>query len=101
MPTLLTLNVEQNLQPKVEYLREGFGSDDDALRGAILCLPALLGYALDTRIRPRLEAILEAGFEPSVLVRCMTMIKENYEGWLHRRILKGKVSDGAAVGQTT
>ncbi len=60
------------------------------MRGAILCLPALLGYALEKRIRRRLEAILEAGFEPSILVLGMTMKKEKFEGWLHWRILKEK-----------
>lgn len=113
VPTLLVCGVEQNLQPKMDYLRDVFDKyhstkfdakedketevsesqqptshlDDSGsaqLRQAFLKFPTLLVYSLEKRIRPRLELLLEAGISPSKITVGIPMKQANFESWLQR-----------------
>jgi hypothetical protein len=86
MPALLHLSVENNLKPKVEYLRATLGEEE--LSRALDRLPTLLAYSLDNRIKPRLEKILEAGVDGGSLTVGIPMKQDNFDGWLGRRAAK-------------
>jgi hypothetical protein len=88
MPTLLNLNVQKNLEPKVDYLSAMLGKDELSL--ALDRLPTLLGYSLDKRIRPRLERILEAGVDGGSVTVGIPMKEEAFDSWLNGRALKAK-----------
>ena len=87
MPTILNLSVQQNLRPKVEYLRERLG-DDVVVGDMIHKLPTLLGYSLQNRIIPRMEAILAAGVDGMSLTVGIPMSQVNFEKWLIGRARK-------------
>eukprot|EP00523_Entomoneis_sp_CCMP467_P003364 CAMPEP_0168752438 /NCGR_PEP_ID=MMETSP0724-20121128/18385_1 /TAXON_ID=265536 /ORGANISM="Amphiprora sp., Strain CCMP467" /LENGTH=592 /DNA_ID=CAMNT_0008800685 /DNA_START=200 /DNA_END=1975 /DNA_ORIENTATION=- len=90
MPRLLVLNIENNLQPKVHYLREVFGGDLEALKNAVLRLPTLLAYSLEKRIQPRMEAILGANMDPGSITVGIVLAQKQYESWLHNHKQKIK-----------
>lgn len=96
MPTLLYLSIENNLSPKVEYLKSTLGSE--ALSEALARQPTLLAYSLDKRIKPRLEKILEAGVDGGSLTVGITMNEKSFGEWLQRRAEKAKV--GLPKGKT-
>ncbi|KAL7575940.1 hypothetical protein ACA910_000736 [Epithemia clementina (nom. ined.)] len=85
MPRLLVLNVDQNLKPKVLFLREAFQGNLEVLRAAVVRLPALLGYSLEGRIRPRMESILRHGLPPSSITVGIPMRQDKFESWLEAR----------------
>ena len=84
MPTLLICSIENNLQPKADYLGTVFENDQD-LHNAILTLPALLGYSLNKRIKPRMERLLEIGGHPKGITIGVPMKDEAFDQWLERR----------------
>jgi mTERF domain-containing protein len=88
LPTLLALSIENNLKPKVEYLRERLGQEE--LSNSLLRLPALLGYSLENRIRPRLEKIVEAELPGGKITVAITLKEDAFDGWLERQIQKKK-----------
>ena len=76
MPTLLLCSAEKNLQPKADYLLEQFDGDELELRQAVLTLPAILGYSLEKRIKPRMTRIVNAGIEPINITVGITMTEK-------------------------
>ena len=88
MPTLLNLSVGGNLGPKVDYLRDKLGQEE--LSQSLQRLPTLLGYSLEKRIKPRLEAILNARVDGSALTVGIPMKQETFDAWLPRRAVKKK-----------
>ena len=111
MPSLLLLNSEGNLQPKIDYLSsvlvsctdsEGINknqflmssssisvaSEIDQLRDIVLRLPTLLGYSLEQRIIPRVQAILNMGLHPSCITIGIPMTQPAFDKWLLRRAKK-------------
>jgi len=88
MPTLLLLNVENNLKPKAEYLLEQFRGDELELRQAIITMPTLLGYSLEKRIKPRMAQILDIGAEPIKVTVGITMTNVNFEQWLENKRIR-------------
>ncbi len=112
MPSLLLLNSEGNLQPKIEYLSSVLLSSTendssrnknqllisssspsvlsipDQLRDIVLRLPTLLGYSLDQRIIPRVQAILNVGLHPSCITIGIPMTQPAFDKWLGRRAKK-------------
>ena len=111
MPSLLLLNSEGNLQPKIDYLSsvlvsctdsEGINknqflmsssfisvaSEIDQLRDIVLRLPTLLGYSLEQRIIPRVQAILNMGLHPSCITIGIPMTQPAFDKWLLRRAIK-------------
>lgn len=90
MPTVLILSVGNNLVPKMAYLDSCFPHTSD-LRDAVLRLPTLLGYSLDKRIKPRMEAILNCTtLQPGSITIAIPMKEESFVKWLDRRDAKEK-----------
>jgi mTERF domain-containing protein len=86
MPNLLLLSIDKNLQPKISYLLGAFDGNTDVLRAAVVRLPTLLGYSLDKRIIPRMEAIQKAGIdEPGCITVGIPMKEERFQQWLEGR----------------
>ena len=83
LPSVVNLNVQNTLQPKVEYLRERLGQEE--LSNALLRLPVLLGYSLDKRIKPRLEQMLAAGVHGGLITSGITKKEDAFQQWLERR----------------
>lgn len=83
MPTLILCSTATNLHPKIEFLRGVLG--DRELRGAILLQPSLLGYSLDKRIRPRMQAILDIGAHPRAITVGISMKDDAFRLWLNGR----------------
>ena len=113
MPSLLLLSSDGNLQPKIEYLSSVLLSSTetdnsrhkkqflissssspsvlsipDQLRDIVLRLPTLLGYSLDQRIIPRVQAILNVGLHPSCITIGIPMTQPAFDKWLGRRAKK-------------
>jgi mTERF domain-containing protein len=88
MPTLLVLSVSRNLEPKRTFLFETFGDDRAAVKAAVLRLPTLLGYSLEKRIRPRIEAILKRNLDPAIITVGIPMTQDNFDLWLMRKANK-------------
>jgi len=82
LPSLLALSIENNLKPKVDYLRERLGQDE--LANSLLRMPVLLGYSLENRIRPRLEQILNANIPPKKITIAITLKEDAFNEWLKR-----------------
>lgn len=113
MPSLLLLNVDSNLRPKLDYLAETFakllgttggehaGSSTTILRDTVLRLPTLLGYSLEQRIRPRVEAIVRAGVDPSSCITIgIPMKQEAFDEWLQRRAKKLALTRETTISAT-
>jgi mTERF domain-containing protein len=88
MPNLLYLNIENNLEPKVEYLRSRLGSE--GLTRALDRLPMLLAYSLEKRIKPRLEMILDAGVDGGSVTVGMPKSEKDFLAWLDARVRKAQ-----------
>lgn len=96
MPTVLNLSVGANLRPKLEYLKNALvlpeqhytspGADGKSLRETLLSAPALLGYSLDKRIRPRMEKIIDAGIPAASITTGITMTEAKFQKWLQGRV---------------
>jgi mTERF domain-containing protein len=84
LPTLVSLSIDNNLRPKVDYLREKLGQEE--LSNGLLRMPALLGYSLENRIRPRLEKILNAKIPVGKLTVGITLKEDAFDQWLERQI---------------
>ena len=89
MPRVLVLNMDQNIGPKIAYLRKAFehfhgGSQGkEYLRTSILRLPTLLGYSLEGRLRPRMGKILEEpSLDPSRITVGVTLTQSKFDTWL-------------------
>lgn len=82
MPSLLTLNLERNVDPKIEYLSKYRIN----LRAAVLKLPALLAYSLERRIIPRVEALqANCVSVDKYLANALQMTDEAFSKWLHNQ----------------
>lgn len=88
LPTLLALSIENNLSPKVDYLRGRLGQEE--LSNAMLRMPALLGYSLEKRIRPRMEKLVDVKLPPGKITVAITLREDLFDEWLERQIKKQK-----------
>lgn len=116
MPSLVLLNSEGNLQPKIDYLSSTLLSSAESesnnnnkspfmvsssspsvlsvtnqLRDIVLRLPTLLGYSLEQRIMPRVQAIMDAKLHPSCITIGIPMTQLAFDKWLLRRAKKYQV----------
>jgi hypothetical protein len=86
------------LKPKVAFLScEVYDGDLMAVRSAILSCPSLLGRSLEDRIKPRFEAIVSIGMDPSrVTLSILTRTNAMFDTWLANRKneLMAKEMDG-------
>jgi mTERF domain-containing protein len=94
MPSLLYLNIEKNLEPKVDYLSSVLGRE--GLSQALERLPMLLAYSLDKRIKPRIENILDAGIDCASITVGIPKSDKDFREWLEARVRKDKESTGSA-----
>ena len=69
---MLSYSYEANLQPKLAFLQAELSLSTDELRDKVILKPAVLGYSLAKRFRPRLAAIRAAGKDPFVLLTRIT-----------------------------
>ena len=53
-PSVLTYSIEDRLEPKLRYLRERFGLDDEHLKDLLLRMPGLFSYS-DEKIEQKLQ----------------------------------------------
>eukprot|EP00551_Chaetoceros_affinis_P004855 CAMPEP_0203665760 /NCGR_PEP_ID=MMETSP0090-20130426/2929_1 /ASSEMBLY_ACC=CAM_ASM_001088 /TAXON_ID=426623 /ORGANISM="Chaetoceros affinis, Strain CCMP159" /LENGTH=704 /DNA_ID=CAMNT_0050529431 /DNA_START=273 /DNA_END=2387 /DNA_ORIENTATION=- len=58
-PDILTLSIENNLQPKFDYFMNKIGFSKEELRYILLKRPQLLSLSLDRNIIPKVECFLE------------------------------------------
>jgi len=88
MPTLILCSIDNNLHPKIEYLRKALGGDEAKLRQVVLTLPTLLGYSLEKRIKPRMQRIIEIGLDPKKITIGITMKDTKFDEWLLNKMNK-------------
>mmetsp|Transcript_92452 Transcript_92452/g.266959 ORF Transcript_92452/g.266959 Transcript_92452/m.266959 type:complete len:335 (-) Transcript_92452:31-1035(-) len=91
MPSLLHLNVEKNLKPKVEYLTSKLGKA--GLARALDRMPMLLAYSLDNRIKPRLEMILDANVDGGKITVGIPKSERDFLHWLDASARKAQQKD--------
>ena len=65
---MLSLSFEANIEPKLAYLRKELALSEEALRESVIKSPALLGYSLDRRYKPRIELCRRAGAPAELVV---------------------------------
>ena len=94
LPTLLTLSIDKNLRPKVEYLRDKLGQEE--LSSALLRMPPLLGYSLENRIKPRLEGMYDAKIPLGKITQAITLKQDAFETWLERQTQNQRKENAAA-----
>lgn len=99
LPSLLTLNIENNLQPKVEYLRQTMGQRE--LSDALMRMPPLLGYSLTNRIMPRMEALINAGVDVGKITVGIPKKEEDFYRWLEGRAKERMVNDMGSADEST
>jgi mTERF len=101
MPSLLLLNSDGNVRPKLEFLNTTLQQSiynysisttlpTSLLRDVVLRLPTLLGYSFERRIRPRMDAIVQAGLHPSSITIGIPMKQDDFDVWLQRRVMKNE-----------
>ena len=54
VPTVLTLNMDKNVNPKLDWLQERLDLSRDELKKICLTLPATLAYSVDKNLEPKL-----------------------------------------------
>ncbi|KAL7527768.1 hypothetical protein ACHAWF_002302 [Thalassiosira exigua] len=59
-PSIFSCNVEKNLEPTMNFYVDALGNQQKA-RSLLKSTPSLLAYSLETRLKPRLEEIRNAG----------------------------------------
>lgn len=84
LPSLLNLNVDGNLRPKVEFLRDCLGQEEFAR--TVVNFPTLLGYSLEKRIRPRVERMISSGVPLSKLNYVIVKTDDVFDEWMDRRV---------------
>ena len=79
-PQVLGLSLENNLQPKVEFLRQSLSTEE--LREFVLYQPSLLAYSLENRLRPRLDLLkyhsIMFAYSPPYL---MSLTDSKFQEW--------------------
>ena len=65
VPTVLTLNMDKNVNPKLDWLQERLDLSRDELKKICLTLPATLAYSVDKNLEPKLSYFeRELGMSP-------------------------------------
>ena len=54
LPAVLSLSVEDNMAPKLDWLQSRLDLDDLGLRKMVLAFPALLTYSVEDNMQPKL-----------------------------------------------
>ena len=77
-PKVLSLSVDGNLAPKLDYLLRATGLSQLELRDHVLRLPAIPSYSLERRYRPRVEACVAAGVSPEYVLTSAPYTDEKF-----------------------
>lgn len=76
-PQVLTYNFTSNLAPKLEYL-EDLGLSTAEVKSRVVRLPALLGYSLEQRYRPRVSRCEAIGLPVTHALDRMALTEERF-----------------------
>ena len=77
-PALLSLSVEDNMEPKLGFFEQELGLSASEVRASIVSAPARLGYSLKTRYRPRLEVCRAVGTDAAVVLAGALLTDEKF-----------------------
>ena len=96
-PQVLGYSVEDNMEPKLEWLQSRLDLDDAGLRKILLTLPALLGYSIEDNMEPKLAYLeREIGLSRSELrdwvVKNPTLLGYSLANRYRPRIEAGRVA---------
>jgi len=84
MPTLLLCSIENNIQPKLDYLYS-LDIETKEVSEMILLLPTMMGYSLEKRIKPRMEKLIQAKVPVSAITVALPVKESYFESWLKGR----------------
>ena len=73
-PDILTLSIENNMEPKFDYFRKTLGFSQEQLRYIIVKRPQILSLNLERNIKPKIEFLLRD--------RSVTKQNENMESYI-------------------
>jgi hypothetical protein len=82
-PSLLTMDVENNIRPKVRFLQEEFGASLEDIRRS----PVILLYSLSNRLAPRVALLKTWGIKPNFYCHCTAVAlytEAQWTRWLRR-----------------
>merc|ERR1719221_1137059 len=89
-PNILGYSVEDNIEPKIDWLQKRLSLNDSELSILLQKLPSLLGYNVDTNIEPTLNFYIDAlGDEDQALdlvIRMPALIGYSLENRLKPRL---------------
>ena len=68
-PALLSLSVEDNMEPKLGFFEEELALSASEVRASIVSTPSRLGSSLTKRYKPRLKVCRAAGADVSIVLR--------------------------------
>ena len=81
-PALFSYNIDNNLEPKLNFYINALGDENEAL-ALVTRIPALFGYSLENRLKPRLQEALDVGMQ--IDSKCLnTMMINTNEKWKKR-----------------
>ena len=60
MPSLLACRIDTNIEPTLNFYIDTLGDEDRALN-LVIGRPALIGYSLENRLKPRLQEAQNCG----------------------------------------
>ena len=90
LPALLSYSVEDNIEPKLEWLQQHRRLDDAALSNMMQQFPALFGYNIDSNLEPTLNFYIDAlGDEReavALVLSCPAMLGYSLEKRLRPRL---------------
>jgi hypothetical protein len=55
LPSVLCYSIDDNLEPKIAWLKKRLGLDDEAIGKLVKTKPAVLGYSIEQNLEPKLE----------------------------------------------
>ena len=79
MPQALTYSFERNLALKLDYLQTELGLPAAELRRRVMGQPALLGYSLERRYRPRVARVDALGLPSAYALDRMSLGEARFE----------------------
>lgn len=84
-PSLIGCSPTRNLAPKLSFLRGILKASIEDIRTAVVSCPSLLGYSLESRIRPRVSLMIERGIDPQFTKHkwlLTTISEDKFEDWM-------------------
>lgn len=90
--SILKLDFDRNLVPKIEFFAERFGLSEKQVLARMAANPRVFTNSLERRIRPRVEALAAAGVLPDLTaVGTLTRAsEEDFEKWVAAAVQRKK-----------